>query len=171
MQLSKKWRFFGIANYILSVFYFVVFAFAMKAFFNPENDLRNLQGAKLLTACIGVIFLNSCLNIYIFHRHLPERLINKWLHIFYRLITIVFTAALLILLKEFIPHIPHLLSTEENTGFRIFLIWLLITLILAILVLVLQIKLPASVTANHNEEIRQEIENIGEDTVWHPRDL
>lgn len=159
--MSAKWRFFVIVNYLMTVFYLIILVFAIKAFFNPESGMRTLEGARLITFCLFVVFSNTCFNIYIFHKNMPDKLLSKKLKLIYRVMTGLCTMAFAILLLLFIPDFYSIYTSEEDPSFIYFISLISAVIITNLLTLLMQYYLPGSVEKKNKERISKEIDTIG----------
>lgn len=161
--MPLKWKFFGIANYLLALFFLLVIVFAIKAFFNPHSGMKHLDGARLITFSIFVIFLNSCFNIYFFHRHLPHRLPGKNLRIFYRVSTLLGTIAFIIVFWQFITDVYSIFTSEEDPSFIYFMIVVYASVLTCLLILLMQYSLPKYLEKRSKEEINKQLTAIGKE--------
>lgn len=156
-----KWKLFGIVNYLLILFYTVVFVFAMKAFLNPQSGMRHLQGARLITLCILVIVLNAGFNIYIFHRHLPAKPPDRVSNRIYRISTLLYTLSFAILSYYFVPNtIKSLALPLRDPDFH-FMLLVALMFLLTLFVLIIQYSVLKFIDKKYNAQIANQISDLG----------
>ncbi len=159
--MPAKWRFFIIANYVIAVFYLAVISFAIKAFFNPASGMRTLAGARFITFCFFVVLINSCFNIYIFHRHYPDRLLSKKRRLIHRFMTGLSIMAFAGMLWQFVPDFYAIYHSDEAPSFIYFISFIAAIMIINLVILSFQYSLPGSVEKKNKERVSQEINSIG----------
>jgi hypothetical protein len=73
MQLTLKWKLFGLANYIMLIAYLYLITLSMRFIIEEVPHEQSL--APLMPVFISqiVIIINLAFNIYAFHIHLPHK--------------------------------------------------------------------------------------------------
>lgn len=158
--MSTKWKLFGIVSYLVALFFLVIIVFAIKAFLNPASGMRHLEGAKLITLSIFVIFLNAVFNIYIFHRHLPSNPPGKQLKKFYIFSLLLCTVAFGCI-SFFV--VPDVIDEIGSGGFYLWPITL--ALLFTLFILIAQYSVLKHIDKKFALRVNNQIEELGNDQI------
>jgi hypothetical protein len=159
--MGIKWKLFAVANYILLLAYgyllYLVFEFVTKILTYQRELIQFLP----VWSAIFVVFLNSALNIYIFHKHLPGKLLSGGLRIFFQVLTILNIIAVVTLLIMIFPEITieYPYGAERYDTFA--LIFFIGTIILGGYIIFCQVGLQKYIRANDKHSIEQLISDLG----------
>jgi hypothetical protein len=148
-----RWNLFAVANYIMLLVYGLLLLGAMKFTIEKVSPGESLGNFNFFLFGLFTFVINSMINIYIYHRYLPEKPFSLRLKRLHRISTYSFAIGLAALSFNLLGEISTVNSNGDNQEFAIFLFCLLIfTLVLGLYVLINQIQLRAFIDKRINSK-------------------
>jgi len=140
--MKLKWKLFALANYLLLFVYGFLFLGALRftaEFVNPDEKLGSFTPFMI---SLFIIFFNCVFNLYIFHIYFPHKLLSRRKEILYLISTILFVAALILVLVSILQAYNEELNPDPEDDFAyVILSFFFLTLSLGLFVLICQLKI------------------------------
>lgn len=135
-----KWKIFAVSNYILLLLYGFLFYMAVEFSISSGNFTNaEIHEGFLLMSVLLIVFLNSLFNIYIFHKHLPNKPLRRLQTIFLFFFNTLYGISLIIILLASITELRSSWTSNDDIAFIYFLSAIvLLTLILGTYIFIMQ---------------------------------
>jgi carbon starvation protein CstA len=119
--MPVKWKLFALANYLFLFAYLLLFIGVLRFIIEEVPHEQPLKPLLPLIAGQLIVILNSILNIYVFHKHLPNKLFSKTLKTAYIISTVLFVISLVVIIISLNQAINDELKVEQKGNFIIFI--------------------------------------------------
>jgi hypothetical protein len=159
--MPVRWKIFAIANYICLIGYgFLLFKFLQ---FYLEVDEKFDSEWLLTLLSLSILVTNSLLNIVIFHRYFPNRVLSSNLKKLILLAGILFAIALSLILFSLYKEINEF-DSDDEPSFRYFILFVsILVTITGLFILASQFVISRYLEKSNKVKIDNLLENIGKE--------
>lgn len=157
--MPVKWKLFGIGSYIMLLFYLVILVVAIRGL--PRSG--SVENVVPITISIFFIVLNSGFNIYLFHKHFPDKPMSTPGYRYYKISTIVYTVSLAIILLDSIPYSTEAFKSGIYDSFFYFILLHSVIDLIALYILFLQYFVRKTIEMNFRNKTENQLMNLGKE--------
>lgn len=160
--MTLKWKLFCIVNYVFIIFYFILLILTLRYIVEVVPGDAESGIVSQIIVILLVFIINSFLNVYIFHKHLPGKPFSSHFNIFYIISTILFAICLVLCLFILSRDMNMAMKEAPSDGSTIFLqILFFSNFFLGLFILINQFLIKKAIDKNYRNSLNNQIEDIG----------
>ena len=160
--MSIKWKLFSTANIVFLSAYLLLFGLAIGFAVEQLRERKEFLDFVPFMASLLITILNSAFNIYVAHKHLPDKPLSRRIRTAYFISAIVFAISFIIISVSLIGDINDNPTSRPADNFFYFMVSIFIlNSFTGIFILLNQFVITKYIEKNYKDSFDRQIEDIG----------